>query len=125
MKHRIFLVEDNADTRFLLSHLLERSGHEVHVADSIDAARRDFPDAGCDVLVSDIGLADGSGYDLMKELQRGGHPPYGIAMSGFGAAVDIAASLEAGFRHHLVKPIRFEVLEGLIEAVGDAPDASP
>jgi DNA-binding response OmpR family regulator len=119
MKLKIFLVEDNADTRLLLSYLLEEAGYEVHAADTLRAALRDFPRWHSDVLISDIGLPDGSGCELMRELRRNGASPYGIAMSGFGAVDDVAASLAAGFHHHMVKPIDIDVLERLLRSIRD------
>lgn len=119
MKLKVFLVEDNADTRVLLIYLLEEAGYEVRTADTMTAALRDFPRCRSEVLLSDIGLPDGDGRELMRELQRKGEAPYGIAMSGFGTTDDVTASLAAGFRHHLVKPIEFGALEQLLRTVRD------
>lgn len=116
---KIFLVEDNADARFLLTCLLEGAGHEVRGAATTQAALRELAQWRCDVLVSDIGLPDGNGCELIQELRRRGDTPYGIAMSGFGTSDDVAASLAAGFRHHLVKPIEADALERLVQAARD------
>ena len=63
-----------------------------------------------DVLVSDIGLPDGIGYELMVEL-RDGSGMLGLALTGYGTAADIALAKEAGFLAHLTKPVRTELLE--------------
>lgn len=113
---KVFLVEDNADTRYLLTHLLSDAGYAVQSASTVQEALREFPSSGSDVLVSDVGLPDGSGRDLVRGLRAAGEHPYAIAMSGYGTTSDIRASLEAGFRHHLVKPVEVEVLERLLES---------
>lgn len=113
----IFLVEDNEDIRSMLEQLLSSSGFEVHTADSMQAALRDFPKTTSEVLLSDLGLPDGDGWALLRGLREAGCTPYAIAMSGFGTLADVAASKAAGFQHHLVKPVALEDLEALLEQV--------
>ena len=118
MKHRILLVEDNRDSRELLTLLLTDAGHEVHACESMQAALRTSAQTHCEVLVSDIGLPDGGGCELIERLRRAGASPYAIAMTGYGSTQDIATTRAAGFHHHLVKPVNVDVLEKLIECVG-------
>ena len=94
---RIFVVENHEDTRFLLVLLLEQLGHTVFSATSLGAALAELPPARCDVLISDIGLPDGNGWELMTRLgdQR---PRYAVAMSGFGMSSDRQCSLGVGYR---------------------------
>ena len=66
-----------------------------------------------DVLISDLGLPDGSGLDLIQKLAS--KPPLGIALTGFGMEQDIRKSREVGFHHHLVKPIDLNKLDSLIQ----------
>jgi hypothetical protein len=70
-----------------------------------------------DVLVSDIALPDGSGHDLMRELSARQQAIPGIALSGYGTVEDIRRSTEAGFEHHIVKPVEpsrlLEAIENL------------
>ena len=73
-----------------------------------------LPDAHCDVLISDIGLPDGNGWELMQRLGEN-RPAYAIAMSGFGQASDRQRSLHAGYRHHLLKPVEPNQLENLLD----------
>jgi len=110
---RIFVVENHADTREFLTLMLEELGHTVVVADSMNCALRDLPTAHCDVLISDIGLSDGDGWQLLGRLDLP-RPLYAIAMSGYGMASDRARSKAAGFRHHLVKPMGLEQLESIL-----------
>lgn len=112
---KIFLVEDNEDTRVVLAQLLRFEGYEVQTAGTMQAALRDFPLFGGAVLLSDLGLPDGDGWELLRALRRSGRTPYAIAMSGFGTLADVAASTDAGYRHHLVKPIELDRLEQLLE----------
>ncbi len=110
---RIFIVENHEDTRFLLGLLLEQLGHAVFSATTLTETLEKLPDAECDVLISDIGLPDGNGWELMTRLGEAA-PRYAIAMSGFGMASDRQRSLAAGFRHHLLKPVEPNQLEQLL-----------
>jgi|KBSSwiStaDraftv2_1062776.scaffolds.fasta_scaffold157509_4 CheY-like chemotaxis protein len=111
---RIFIVENHEDTRFLLALLLEQLGHTVFTATTLAEALAAAPAARCDVLISDIGLPDGNGWELMARLGEE-RPPYAIAMSGFGQVSDRQRSLEAGYRHHLLKPVEPNRLEELLD----------
>lgn len=116
---RIFVVENHEDTRFLLCLLLEQSGHIVQSASSMTEALAALPGSDSEVLISDVGLPDGSGWELMQKL-RLDKPIYAIAMSGFGMGSDRETSRAAGFRHHLVKPVEPGDLERLLhEAAGE------
>ena len=111
---RILLVEDHEDTNRSLTNLLRRRGYQVQSAlnfhSALDlSAREQF-----DVLISDLGLPDGSGIDLMQILQSK-RPVIGIALTGFGMEDDIRKGREAGFRYHLVKPIDLNRLDLLIQ----------
>ncbi len=110
---RLLVVDDHEDTKRVLSRLLRKSGHEVFAAGDVASALEILEHENVDVLLSDLGLPDGTGHDLMvraKVLQ----PLAGIAISGFGSAEDVAQALNAGFAHHLVKPVNFERLEGFL-----------
>lgn len=111
---RIFVVENHEDTRVLLCILLEQMGHTVRTAATMDEALREIPRSDCDVLISDIGLPDGDGWELMRRLER--RPRYAIAMSGLGMNGDRARSREVGFRHHLVKPTGPEQLAEILQS---------
>jgi CheY-like chemotaxis protein len=110
---RVFVVENHDDSRLLLTMLLAQMGHEVQSAASMHEALDALPEADPDVLVSDIGLPDGDGWELLRRLHLP-HEVYAIAMSGYGMAADRERSKAAGFRHHLVKPMDIEQLEGLL-----------
>ena len=110
---RIFIVENHDDTRFLLGLLLEQLGHTVMSVATMQEALRTIPAASCDVLISDVGLPDGNGWDLLKKLGTE-RPKYAIAMSGFGMSSDRERSRMAGYRHHLLKPVEPNQLETLL-----------
>jgi len=111
---RVFVVENHEDTRFLLALLLEQLGHTVFSATTLAEAVAAVPAAQCDVLISDIGLPDGNGWELMARLGAR-RPPYAIAMSGFGQSSDRLRSIDAGYRHHLLKPVEPNRLEALLD----------
>lgn len=121
---RVLLVDDHHDTCLGMSLLLRRRGFSVvmaHcVADALAAAESEGP---FDLLISDLGLPDGHGCDLMRALrERPGAPP-GIALSGFGMESDLEKTAEAGFSEHLIKPVDFERLDTAIRRLldGNAP----
>jgi signal transduction histidine kinase/CheY-like chemotaxis protein len=109
---RILLVEDHADTAAAMAELLELLGHQVvvahDVASGLSAATQALEGTGLDLVISDLGLPDGSGLDLMRTLS--GREVRGIALSGYGAEKDVRASHEAGFSLHLTKPVDLERL---------------
>ena len=111
---RLLLVDDHADTRAVLSRLLTKSGHEVVTADSADKALKILDGGRFDALISDIGLPDCSGYELVREAKRR-QPLKGIALSGLGMDDDVLRSMEAGFDCHLTKPINFQELKSVLE----------
>ena len=111
---RILLVEDHKDTRLTLQRYLQRSHHEVTVAETAHQALTLAAAQEFDLVISDLGLPDeGGGCALMRQLrERQGLK--GIAVSGYGTEDDIARSRAAGFSHHLTKPINLERLKTLI-----------
>jgi CheY-like chemotaxis protein len=114
---RIFVVENHPDTLQSLKLYLEDSGHDVRTAMTITQAVALLPKAPCDVLICDIGLPDGTGWELMPKVPEG---IFAIAMSGFGMNADSARSRAAGYRHHLLKPFKAAELDKLLaEAVAE------
>ena len=117
---RILLVEDHDATRATLARMLSRRGHLVTQAETLCGAAVLARSGIYDVLISDIGLPDGNGSDLIREygdrFLEGG-----IALSGFGMEAEVARSLHAGFKRHLTKPIEVEALEETLQAL-EAPE---
>ena len=113
---RIFLVENHRDTLKYPKMYLETLGHSVAMARTMKAALEVIPSEECDVFISDIGLPDGSGWDLMEQAHFP-QPVYAVAISGFGSESDVERSRVAGFRRHIVKPFG---AEELLEAIEDA-----
>ena len=118
---RILVVEDEPATLRLMARLLRGLGHGVETASTIASAYRAFEAGDFDLLVSDIGLPDGTGLDLMRRAValRGQIPA--IALTGYGMQEDIARSREAGFTAHMTKPIDFGKLEAMIRQVANKP----
>lgn len=115
---RILLVEDHRDTGMVISRLLRRYGYDVVHAMSVTEAVDACATQSFDLLVSDLGLPDGSGLQLIGRLRREGHPTIrGICMSGFGMESDIEASRAAGFEEHLIKPIDMQQLHAAVRRV--------
>ena len=72
-----------------------------------------------DLIVSDIGLPDGTGLDLMRKVKSAGRIVPAIALTGYGMDEDIRRSREAGFTTHMTKPIDFTKLEAMIRQVAN------
>jgi PAS domain S-box-containing protein len=121
-KLRLLLVDDHADTRSVLSRLLTKCGHEVVTSDSAQGALKILAASQFDALISDIGLPDGSGYDLVRKAKEQ-QSLKGVALSGFGTEEDIRRSAEAGFDYHLTKPIDFPDLQSLLQKISAPPRA--
>ncbi len=103
---RVFIVEDHLDTADSLRSFLEALGHMVLCAGSMDWALQELPRAECDVLLCDIMLPDGDGWDLWRKIKgQLARPIYAVAMSAHVKPADHAKSKAAGFDHHLDKPI--------------------
>jgi signal transduction histidine kinase len=113
---RILLVDDHEDTLEFMSRFLTLSGHQVVSASNYQKALNIGRAQAFDLLISDIGLPDGNGYQLMQALQALG-PVRGIALSGYGMKSDVDGSLLAGFSAHLTKPCDLAVLNATIEKV--------
>ena len=110
---RILLVEDHHDTRRTLSRLLTHFGHRVVTADNVEGAMEIMGSDNIDVVLCDIGLPDGSGYEVAAHARTKGDVK-AIALTGFGTEQDVQRSKGAGFNFHLVKPINFQELQGVL-----------
>ena len=112
----VLLVEDHKDTARVMQRVLETAGYAVAHANSIAQARDLAQQRKFDLVISDVGLPDGNGLDLMRDLHQS-HGLTGIALSGYGAAEDINASKAAGFAEHITKPVEWERLRDAISRV--------
>jgi signal transduction histidine kinase len=119
---RILLVEDNGDTAQMMKMLLAECGYLVETAADVRQALKAVESASFDLLLSDLGLPDGTGIDLMQELRKRGNALKGIALSGYGQQEDMRRSKEAGFSAHLIKPVDanalIETIAALVRPVG-------
>jgi PAS domain S-box-containing protein len=111
---RVLIVEDNLDTARSLSRLVAMMGHKVATATSAAEALRLAQANLFDVMLSDIGLGDDSGLNLVRTLSARYPGLRSIAMSGYGSAEDMQRSRAAGFQEHLVKPLDLRVLERVL-----------
>ncbi len=120
---QILFVEDHEDTARVLGRILRNAGFDVSHAGSVTEARALAASRRFDLLISDLGLPDGSGLDLMKGL-RDAQKIQGIALSGFGTDDDVAASMAAGFSAHLTKPVDWDRLRAEIEKLAISRDSA-
>lgn len=115
---RVLLVEDHIDTRDVMARLLQGLGCSVQVAGSVREAIEFGSSGGFDVLLCDLGLPDGSGLDVMRQL-RATTRIRGMALSGFGHENDVERSLAAGFEKHITKPINFLALQEAVLSLAE------
>jgi CheY-like chemotaxis protein len=113
---RILIVEDHVDTLRVLARLLDHFGHEISWADGARSALAIVESKELDVVLSDIGLPDGNGYQVIAHAKRK-QPVKGVALTGFDKEEDIRRSKEAGFDFHLTKPVDFHELRTVLEQV--------
>ena len=120
----ILLVEDHADSAMVMGRLLTKIGHQVQIAHTVTKALSLAQQHSFDLLLSDIGLPDGNGIDLLGKLRALGPIP-AIALTGYGMDEDIAQCRAAGFRAHLTKPVNFRKLqEVLVEFAESLPEVN-
>lgn len=123
--YRILLVEDHRPTSVVLSRLLRNWGYECDRATDVQTALQAVQDERPDFVLSDLGLPDGSGHDLMRRL----HDEYGlrgIAFSGYGMEKDVQQSLSSGFVSHLTKPFDLDLLKTTLDtALKENEDPDP
>jgi signal transduction histidine kinase/DNA-binding response OmpR family regulator len=123
-QHRVLIVEDHADTALTMHTLIELDGHEVQHARDGFAALSLAEQFRPDVLLVDIGLPGMDGYEVARRLRAcdATRESLLIAVTGYGQDRDRGLALEAGFDHHLVKPINMQSLLGLLRAHSDATE---
>jgi CheY-like chemotaxis protein len=110
---RVLVVDDEADARRMLAKVLERVGARVTTAGSAGEALTALGAAtaaaeSLDVLVSDVGMPEQDGYDLIREVRKRGHQVAdlpAVALTAFARKDDVREALEAGFQMHLPKPV--------------------
>ncbi|MGF6238822.1 MULTISPECIES: hybrid sensor histidine kinase/response regulator [Paraburkholderia] len=114
----ILLIEDHVDTAEVMAQLIRGLGHEVTVVGLVADALAATQSASFDLIVSDVGLPDGTGLDFIKAFREHSDVP-AVALTGFGTDEDVRRCLGAGFSSHLTKPVNFGQLEQLIESAAN------
>jgi CheY-like chemotaxis protein len=109
----LLLVEDHPDTAKVMARLLRNLGHEVTTAHTVAATLDVAQSQQFDLVLSDLGLPDGSGLELMRELGQK-YGLRGVAISGYGMDEDLAQTERAGFFAHLTKPVNFQQVQAVL-----------
>jgi CheY-like chemotaxis protein len=110
---RILVVLYHNDTLQALSRLLSHFGHEISLADTAQSALNTIDSKEFDVVLCDIALPDGNGYDVVAEAKRK-RPVKAVALTGFSTTDDIKRGEQAGFDFHLTKPVDFHELRAVL-----------
>jgi CheY-like chemotaxis protein/two-component sensor histidine kinase len=115
-RRRILIADDNQDAMETLKLLLEMDGHEIYTAADGEAALALADQTIPEVMLLDLGMPGFSGFEVATRIRERswGNAVMLIAITGWGQAEDRRRSLEAGFNHHLTKPIEFETLQALL-----------
>ena len=124
---QILVVEDHADTRRMLELFLHALGHQTDLARNVQEALALAASAekGFDLLLSDLQLPDGDGWELLWRLRKAGREPKrAIALSSWGSEEDKAKSQRAGYQVHLVKPATAGILKAALAEAAEAIHAS-
>jgi CheY-like chemotaxis protein len=119
---RILVVDDNPDTTATLAKILEEMGHQVHMAhnglEAVHAAAVFRPD----IVLLDIGLPKLNGYEVAQRIrqQPRDYKVSLVAVTGWGQLEDRRRAMEAGFDHHLTKPVDLPALTRLLATLGSS-----
>jgi len=111
---KILIVEDHADTVAIFARFLARDGHAVMASRNAAGARIAAEEERYDVVLCDIGLPDGDGYSLFRELRSRLPGLRGIALTGYAMEEDVRLAQEAGFEMHIRKPVDLDFLRNAI-----------
>lgn len=122
---KFFVVENHQDTLDAIKMFLEAQGHSVATALDMKSTLKLAPKTEFDVLISDIGLPDGDGWELMKQLREKIPGVKAIAMSGYGMRADLDKSKAAGFAAHLIKPFGPVELDAALKKVLGEKETAP
>lgn len=114
---RVLVVDDNIIATEAINMVLEDEGHDIKTAHDGAGAIGAAQDFDPDVVILDIGLPDMDGYEVARRLRSSLSSSYFIALTGYGQESDKARAREAGFDHHLVKPVDPEEIERLLQAL--------
>jgi CheY-like chemotaxis protein len=118
---KILLVEDDYDIALALTRLLTSRGYTVQTANTVASALEAVDKKAFDILICDLGLPDGTGFQLIESVRENFATP-AIALTGSGMEQDVAQSKLSGFNAHLTKPVNFHHLEGIILKLTADPD---
>ena len=113
---RILLTEDNKSTALVMTRFLKKLGHDVKIAYNVKEAKDLAAANKFDMVISDVGLPDGTGFELMSSL-KAVYGMRGVCVTGYGMDDDIKMSKEAGFDIHVVKPVDMQALQNAISFV--------
>ena len=114
MSLRVLIIEDHSDTLLVLKSLLCRWGYEVSAAESLESGLAHIRAKEFDIILSDIGLPDGTGYALVAEAKRKQKKLKAIALTGYNSAADVEIGRMSGFDSYLTKPCDTRLLRKVL-----------
>ena len=120
----ILLVEDHLDTRRAFAAILKSWGHTVSTTDSVAGGLGFLDDNKVDVVLSDIGLPDGNGYEFISEARQRTPKMTAIAVSAYFTAEDQRRGHDAGFDMHFAKPVDLAGLQRVLERLSSVPSTN-
>jgi CheY-like chemotaxis protein len=122
---RVLIVEDNNDQAQSLARLLQLMGHETRIAGDGPSALEILGQFAADLALIDVGLPGMSGYDVARSIRSRLEYRHTmlVAQTGWGRDEDRQRAREAGFDHHLVKPIDHQILRKILDGSEELPQA--
>ncbi|TAK96090.1 MAG: sigma-54-dependent Fis family transcriptional regulator [Aquabacterium sp.] len=120
-KHRLLVVDDEPDLRTLYELTLLREGYDIETAGSVDDARQLLAEHPFSVVITDMRLPDGTGLDILRQIESEGRPEKAIVITAYGSAENAVSALKAGAYDYLTKPVDLKQFRSVVaSALGSA-----
>jgi CheY-like chemotaxis protein len=114
---KILVIEDHESTNQVLVRMLQKGGHEVTAAKNGETALKALQGGQFDLVLSDIGLPDTNGWDLLKKIRAAQPDTKAIALTGYGYPNDMKRSSQVGYDMHITKPPDWAVIDAALKSL--------
>lgn len=122
-KHRLLVVDDEPDLRTLYELTLLREGYDIETAGSVDDARQLLAEHAFSVVITDMRLPDGTGLDILRQIESEGRPEKAIVITAYGSAENAVSALKAGAYDYLTKPVDLKQFRSVVASALDSSHA--
>lgn len=124
--HRLLVVDDEPDLRTLYELTLLREGYDIETAGSVEDARHLLAEQRFSAVITDMRLPDGTGLDILKQIEAEGRPEKAIVITAYGSAENAVSALKAGAYDYLTKPVDLKQFRSVVASAlsNEPPPAS-